>query len=237
MEPLVVIPARGNSKGVPGKNIKKLSGNPLISYTIDAARKVFDDRHIIVSTDSPEIKACVEGVGLSVPFLRPERLATDSSGTYEVLLHALDFVVENLGYNPDTLVLLQPTSPFRTANHIKEALELYLSDNTLEMVVSVMETKANPYFVLFEEDEEGMLFPSKKGEFSRRQDCPKVWQYNGAIYIFRVTALRERRPGEFTRIKKYVMNAEDSLDIDTPLDWQLAEILLASRQANREKSD
>lgn len=231
MEPLVVIPARGNSKGVPGKNIKELSGKPLIRYSIDAARHVFEDRHIVVSTDSTEIKEYVEGLGLPVPFLRPAHLATDTSGTYEVLLHVLDYMAEH-GRHPDTVVLLQPTSPFRTEQHIKEALELYRSDDSVEMVVSVMETKANPYFVLFEENKDGMLVPSKKGDFTRRQDCPKVWQYNGAIYILRVSSLRQRRPGEFTRIKKYVMNATDSVDIDTPLDWQLAEIMLASRKTD-----
>ena len=162
MEPLIVIPARGNSKGVPGKNIKELSGKPLIKYSIDAARQVFEDRDIIVSTDSREIKEYVEKLGLPVPFLRPAHLAKDTSGTYEVLLHALDYMAEN-GYHPDTLVLLQPTSPFRTEQHIKEALELYRLNESLEMVVSVMETKANPYFVLFEEDQDGMLVPSKKG--------------------------------------------------------------------------
>ena len=100
-----------------------------------------------------------------------------------------------------------------------------------------METKANPYFVLFEEDKEGMLVPSKKGNFTRRQDCPKVWQYNGAIYIFRVSSLKKSAPGDFTRIKKYVMNREDSVDIDTPLDWKLAEMMLASRRADRETFD
>src|SRR5690606_30039190 len=144
METLIVIPARGGSKGVPGKNIKKLSGKPLIYYTIEAAREIFDDRNILVSTDDEEIKKCVEAIGLNVPFLRPEKLATDDVGTYEVLLHSLNFV-ESKGYFPETLVLLQPTSPFRTSQHIREALALY-DNSKLEMVVSVKETKANPYY-------------------------------------------------------------------------------------------
>src|SRR5690606_13363209 len=96
----------------------------LIQYTIEAAREIFDDSHILLSTDSLEIKKTVEDIGLKVPFLRPESLATDISGTYEVLLHALEFT-ENNGINPEILILLQPTSPFRTGKHIKEAIQKY----------------------------------------------------------------------------------------------------------------
>lgn len=225
MKPLIVIPARKGSKGVPGKNIKKLGGKPLILHTVDAARHVFDDDLIIVSTDSEEIKQCVETAGLSVPFLRPEVLASDEAGTYEVLLHALDFV-EGQEYFPDTLILLQPTSPFRTSKHIKEALELY--DGRIEMVVSVKETRSNPYYVLFEEDDDGFLRNSKKGTFTTRQSCPKVWEYNGAIYIINVAALKSKRLNEFTKIKKYVMEELPSHDIDTPMDWKIAESVVES---------
>nr|MBA3900563.1 acylneuraminate cytidylyltransferase family protein [Bacteroidota bacterium] len=180
MKPLVVIPARGGSKGVPGKNIKPLAGKPLIYYTIEAARELFSDELIVVSTDDLQITKVVEETGLIVPFLRPSDLATDTATTYDVLLHTIRFSEEN-GYTPDTLILLQPTSPFRNGRHIKEALKLY--HNGLDMVVSVKETKSNPYYVLFEEDEQGFLRKSKTGNFTRRQDCPKVWEYNGAIYI------------------------------------------------------
>ena len=161
---IVVIPARGGSKGVPGKNIKELGGKPLIEYTIDAAREVFDDKKIIVSTDSEKIKTSVESFGLEVPFIRPEELATDECGTQEVLLHTLSFV-ESKGLYPETLVLLQATSPFRNATQIKEALKLY--NNELDMVVSVKETKANPYYVLREENSNGFLENSKKGKFTK----------------------------------------------------------------------
>lgn len=159
MKPLIVIPARGGSKGVLRKNIKVLGNKPLIQYTIDAAKGVFDDEFICVSTDDFEIKSVVEQLGLKVPFLRPNELASDTAGTYEVLLHAISFY-ESKGYFPDTLILLQPTSPFRTSAHIKEALKLY--DESIEMVVSVKETKANPYYILFEEDSNGYLKKLKK---------------------------------------------------------------------------
>ncbi|MFD2203537.1 cytidylyltransferase domain-containing protein [Shivajiella indica] len=222
MKSLVVIPARGGSKGIPRKNIKLLGEKPLIQYTIDAARDVFDDAEICVSTDDKEIKAVVESVGLKVPFLRPSTLATDTAGTYEVLLHALEYY-ESSGYRPDVLILLQPTSPFRKGRHIKEALKLF--DNSCEMVVSVKETKSNPYYILREENENGWLVKSKEGNFKRRQDCPKVFELNGAIYIIKVEALRKKPIHEFTKVRKYEMDEVSSHDIDSKLDWKLAEIL------------
>lgn len=221
MKPLVVIPARGGSKGIPGKNIKPLAGKPLIYYTIDEARKVFSDDVIYVSTDSNAIKACVEVVGLQIPFLRPPDLALDITGTHEVLLHALSYV-ESTGYFPDTLVLLQPTSPFRRAEHIIEALALF--NQEVEMVVSVKESSLNPYFNLFEENKDGWLVKSKKGKYSSRQLSPKVWEYNGAIYIINVDSLKKKPVSDFDRIRKYLMDDFSSHDIDTVIDWELAEI-------------
>lgn len=220
---LIVIPARGGSKGIPGKNIKKLGGKPLIHYTVEAAREILDDRDILVSTDSEEIRNEVLKTGLDVPFLRPASLSTDEAPTYEVLLHALNYM-ESKGSYHDTLILLQPTSPFRTAKHIKEALSLYRND--FEMLVSVKETSANPYYVLREENEEGFLVPSKTGNFTRRQDCPKVWEINGAIYIIDVKALKRKNYSHFTRIKKYEMDDVSSHDIDTGFDWLIAETIV-----------
>jgi CMP-N,N'-diacetyllegionaminic acid synthase len=222
MKPLIIIPARGGSKGVPGKNIKLLSGKPLIYYTIEAARNVFPDDQICVSTDDFKIKEIVEITGLNVPFLRPESLAHDTVGTYEVLLHALEFY-SNKEISFDTVILLQPTSPFRNAKHIIEALKLYSKD--IDMIVSVCETKSNPYFNLLEEDENGFLKKSKEGNFLRRQDCPKVWELNGAIYIINVKSLKKMPLHEFKKTKKYIMDEISSHDIDTLFDWQQAEII------------
>ncbi len=224
MKILIVIPARGGSKGVHRKNIKLLAEKPLIQYTIQASQKMFQNQQICVSTDSLEIKEVVESLGLKVPFLRPESLATDTASTYEVLEHAIEYY-ESQGYYADVLVLLQATSPFRTDKHIYEALQLF--DKDCEMVVSVKETKANPYYLLKEENDEGWLFSSKKGSFTRRQDCPKVYELNGAIYIINVKALKEKKSlTDFVRIKKYVMDEKSSHDIDSDFDWKIAEILL-----------
>lgn len=232
MKPLIVIPARGGSKGVPRKNIKVLGDKPLIQYTIDAAKGVFDDEFICVSTDDFEIKSVVEQLGLKVPFLRPNELASDTAGTYEVLLHAISYY-ESKGYFPDTLILLQPTSPFRTSAHIKEALKLY--HESIEMVVSVKETKANPYYILFEEDRNGYLKKTKEANFTRRQDCPKVWEYNGAIYIINVKALKEKTISQFTKVCKFEMDETSSHDIDTLLDWRIAEIIINDKENDRYK--
>ena len=223
MKPLVIIPARGGSKGVPKKNIKTLGGKPLIYYTIEAARAVFEDKYICVSTDDIEIKNIVEQTGLKVPFLRPAELATDTAGTYEVLLHALNYY-ENLEYFPDTIILLQPTSPYRTAEHIKEAIKLYTTE--IDMVVSVKETKSNPYFNLFEEDVDGFLKKSKESDYTRRQDCPKVWEYNGAVYVINVESLKNTTINKFKKVKKYVMDELSSLDIDSEMDLKFVELLI-----------
>jgi len=220
MKPVVIIPARGGSKGVPGKNIKILNGKPLIQYTIDAALEVTDKENIIVSTDCEKIKAVVERLGIKIPKLRPKELATDTASTYDVLLYELGRL-EKQGRFIDKLVLLQPTSPFRTGDQILEALKLYRDD--LDMIVSVKETKANPYFVLQEEDDNGYLVPSKTSSATRRQDVPKVWEINGAIYIINSTSLKKMPINQFTKVKKYEMDEISSHDIDTSLDWFVAE--------------
>ena len=227
MKPLVVIPARAGSKRLPRKNVLLLGGQPLINYTIEAARDVFDDSVICVSTDDHEIKKVSEQSGLIVPFLRPEELARDTSDTRSVLLHAYKFYREEYSYEADLLILLQPTSPLRKAHHIKEALDLY--NEELDMVVSVKETDSNPYFVLFEQNEEGYLEKSKRGDFNRSQDCPKVYEFNGAIYIINPNSLLKEQPFKFNKIAKYVMSREASIDIDTELDYKFTDWLLTNQ--------
>jgi len=224
MKVLVIIPARGGSKGIPRKNIKPLGGKPLICHTIDCARQVVADDDICVSTDDAEIIRCVEDYGLKVPFVRPAELATDTSGTYEVLLHALEYY-EHQGMRYDAIVLLQNTSPFRYGEHVKEALKLYRSD--IDMVVSVKETASNPYYNCFEEDEHGFLHISKgDGLFTRRQDVPKAYEYNGAIYVINPDSLKKMPLGKFPKRVKYVMDDLHSLDLDTMIDWKFAEFLI-----------
>ena len=220
---IVVIPARGGSKGIPGKNIKSLAGKPLICYAVDTARTLVPDAQICVTSDDDEIIETVANYGLKVPFKRPAQFATDTAGSYEVLLHALEFY-EEAGHEIKTIVLLQPTSPFRKPIHVKEAFASYNPE--IEMVVSVKESPANPYYSLFEENKEGFLIRSKSGNFTRRQDCPKVFEYNGAVYVINAQALKQKKLHEFDKVRKYVMDDLSSVDVDTPLDWKYCEFLL-----------
>jgi CMP-N,N'-diacetyllegionaminic acid synthase len=220
---LYVIPARGGSKGVPGKNVKLLGGKPLIYYSIEVARALTEDENICLSTDDEKIRTVAEDIDLVVPFLRPAELATDNAGTYEVLLHALQhYQLE--GKEFDALVLLQPTSPFRKPWQVQEAIELW--EAGIDMIVSVKETKSNPYYVLFEENADGFLEKSKKGNFKTRQECPRIYELNGAIYVMDVNSLKKQPIASFSKIKKYIMDHESSIDIDTPMDWKIAELLV-----------
>lgn len=224
MRPLVIIPARGGSKGIPRKNIKNLNGKPLIYYTIDIAREIVSDSDICVTTDDSEIIAAVEKYGLKVPFIRPDYLASDITGTYDVLLHALGFY-ERKGERYDNIILLQCTSPFRQVQDVKNALDLY--SPRIDMVVSVKETAANPYYNCFEEDADGFLKLSKgNGRYVRRQDAPKTWEYNGAVYIINPESLKKSPLSKFERKVKYVMDDIHSLDLDTMFDWKMAELML-----------
>lgn len=227
MKYLVIIPARGGSKGIPHKNIKPLNGKPLIYYTIDCARSICDDEDICVSTDDAEIISVVEKYGLKVPFVRPAELASDTAGTYEVLLHALNFY-EKQGRHYDAVVLLQNTSPFRKIEQVKEALKLYSND--VDMVVSVKECPANPYYCVFEEDTYGYLHVCKgDGNIFRRQDAPKVYEYNGAIYIMNAEKLKTTHMHKMQKRVKYVMDDLSSFDLDTMWDWQMAEGIIAHK--------
>lgn len=219
-----MIPARGGSKGIPHKNIKPLNGKPLIHYTIDVARGVAADNDICVSTDDPEIIKCVEDYGLHVPFVRPADLATDTSGTYEVLLHALEFY-ERQGFHYDVVLLLQNTSPFRTVDHVKGALKLYHSD--IDMVVSVNKSKTNPYYNCFEEDSNGFLIKTlEKITFVRRQDAPETYEYNGAIYVINAEQMKKMPLANFTKRVKYEMDDIHSIDLDNMIDWKFAEFVI-----------
>lgn len=227
MNILFLIPARGGSKGIPGKNIKLLRGKPLINYSIDIARNFVNDEFICVSTDEDEIINVVENHNLKVLFKRPSKLSTDTSGSYQVILHALHFY-EKKGTGVDCIILLQPTSPFRKKEHISQALKLY--SDKVDMVVSVKKSKTNPYYNLYEEDKNGFLKISKKGNYNRRQDCPSIYEFNGSIYIINVSSLKKYNSiADFKKIKKYEMDEIHSTDIDVPLDWLWAEFLIKNK--------
>lgn len=222
---LVLIPARGGSKGIPGKNIKPLLGKPLLYYTLDIASQFFNPEQIVVSTDDLKIKETVEAYGISVPFIRPDDISGDTASSNVVILHALAFFKAQ-GRTFKYTLLLQPTSPYRNARYIQALLDIIERKEPFEMILSVKETSSNPYFVLYEE-EDGLLQRSKKGSFTRRQDCPKVWEANGSLYLFNNEILDQK--GDIYLLDKKKLVMEDpllSIDLDTPTDWKIAELLL-----------
>ena len=219
---LVVIPARGGSKGLPGKNIKMLCGKPLIAYSIDVARAFADDNNICVSTDSEEIKQVVEQYGLKVPFLRPDYLATDTATSDDVLIHAVNYYREQYGRTFKKLILLQPTSPLRTKEDVEEAIRLYRDD--IDMVVSVMKSHAPA--VLCQDDEQGYVQLTYNKKTLGRQQLPDMYEFNGAVYVMSVDALLEKKMAGFTKTVKYVMSKEHSIDIDDIYDFLQVESIL-----------
>lgn len=225
-KPLFIIPARGGSKGIPRKNIKELCGRPLIHYSIELARAFAPDSHIIVSTDDDEIRDVASRTGLPVPYMRPAQLGGDRVGSREVILDAMDWA-DSQGIGYDCVVLLQPTSPMRIPADVSGALALYTPD--VDMVVSVTEAACNPYYDCFETQPDGTLHVSKgDGAYTRRQDAPKAWQYNGAVYVINPDSIRRMTLGEFPRRIPYEMPRSRSVDLDTPLDWTIVESLMSA---------
>lgn len=224
MKILYLIPARAGSKGLPQKNIKILGAKPLIEYTIDfVLDNIKENDELCISTNDVEVVRLCNELNVAIPFVRPDELASDTASTYDVIIHAIKHY-ENNNKHFDLVLLLQPTSPFRSQIDFENLIKNYNDD--LEMVVSVKSSKENPYFTLFEENDNGFLDKSKKGNFQRRQDCPEVFAFNGSMYLIRVDALKKRPISEFKKIKKLIMPEERSIDIDTMADWVLAEFYL-----------
>lgn len=221
---LVIIPARAGSKGIPGKNLRKLHGKPLLQYSVEAAQKVFDNPQIALSTDSVEMQKLGLSLGLNVPSLRPKEFAGNRSPMRDVLLHELR---TRESQNFKRILLLQPTCPFRRFEDIPNVLGLW--NSALDMVVSVYETDANPYYNLFEENNLGLLSKSKPGNYTDRQSCPAVYKYNGNIYLINVNSIKSMVMSDFTSIAKYKMPKEISIDMDQEIDWKFAEFLLSEK--------
>ena len=229
--PIYIIPARGGSKGIPHKNIKILGGKPLIHYAIANALTLTDDdthRRIIVSTDDARIAEVALAAAADITIRRrPEALATDTAATQDVIIDAMDYA-DSLGMVYDCVVLLQPTSPLRRPEDIRRGLAMYAAArSTCDMVVSVCHAAANPYYDLRESDSNGYLHVSKgDGRYTRRQDAPAVWQYNGAVYVINPEAVRTTPMLKMRRRLPLEMEATRSIDLDTPRDWAIAETLI-----------
>ncbi len=220
---LGIIPARGGSKKLPKKNIRPLMGKPLIYYTITEAKKSNYLDRIIVSTEDRKIAQIARGYGVEV-ITRPQELAQDDTPALPVYQHAIRFLEEKERYSPDIIVVLQPTSPLRLAVDIDGAIEQFLKTEDYP-VVSVCEVTHPPQWMYTLR--KGILVPVLKGEIpARRQDALTVYQLNGAVYVIpRDTVMKQNSVlGKTTRA--YLMPAERSIDIDTEIDFKLAELII-----------
>jgi N-acylneuraminate cytidylyltransferase len=225
MKVLCIIPARRDSRGIPGKNWKLLNNKPLVGYSIDIAKQSKDIDEICISTNSDEvIEIATNHYHLNVLFTRPEELSLDTTSSHDVLIHAVEFY-ESQGKTYDAILLLQPTSPFRKVEFINECIEIFKKSDC-DMVVSVCETPLNPYYNLYNETD-GFIHRSIPSNFTRRQDCPKTYLVNGSIYVISVNSLKNQQLHEMKKVIKYEMPEEFSLDLDTLNDWEKAETILS----------
>jgi len=223
---LGLIPARGGSKGVPRKAVKAMAGKPLIGWTIEAALGCADLDRVVVTTEDTEIMEVAERFGAEVPFRRPMALAGDATPGIEPVLHALQWLAEQDDYRPDWILLLQPTSPLRTSGDIGAAIAL-ATERGADSVVGVTEADPHPLWTKAVDDD-GLLdeWLPDDGGHTRRQDLPPLVALNGAIYLTRRDVLLDRRSWYGDRTAAYLMPPERSLDIDTPWDFRLADLVL-----------
>ena len=226
---LGLVPARGGSKGVPGKNIRLLAGRPLLEYTAQAARGAGVVDRLVLSTDAPEIASIGERVGLDVPFMRPAALAQDDTPMLPVVEHALAYLGGH-GWRPDIVVLLQPTSPLRRSEHIRSAVELLRSSGA-DSVVSVvaLPRHLSPDYVMRVDGGKLLPFLDGRARITRRQDARQAFVRDGTVYAFRTATLQRFGTIYGEDCRPLVIDPAESLSIDSASDWDAAERALAGR--------
>jgi CMP-N,N'-diacetyllegionaminic acid synthase len=215
---LVLIPARAGSKGVPNKNIRPFNGgNSLVERTIDIALSYFDPQNIVVSSDSAEALSQARGRQVTA-HARPAELASDTAGMQEVMLDA----IQQYGAGKTFLLLLQPTSPFRKAIHIKDAISVFEQGD--DAVVAMHDAKAHPMYTLFHL-KDGYVGKYEATQATRRQDLPRLLEVNGLLYLLSIEALQQNVWTAFDHVRPLITDHLDAIDIDTPQDWWLAEVI------------
>ena len=228
MKILGLIPARGGSKGVPNKNIKLLGGKPLINYTIEVGLACAEITKLVVSTDSPEIAKISKAAGAEVPFLRPAELATDTSPSIDTVIHAVEFFRKE-GNQFDAVCLLQPTSPFRTAEEVQQAISTFVEKDA-DSLISVRKVphQFNPHWI-FEPNADDDFLKIATGEseiITRRQELPPAYYRDGSIYLVKTEVLLKKRSLYGARIAFSLSENEAFVNIDTMEDWETAEKLI-----------
>lgn len=225
---LGVITARGGSKGIPGKNIKKLGNKPLVYYTIAVASKSKLINHLIVSTDSVEIANVCIGFGANVPFMRPSELAGDSVQHLPVIQHAIATYEALNNLIIDYVVILQPTSPFRTVEDIDETLNKLIMTKA-DSAVTIVEVPSSAHPIKIKKIEGGFVkdYSVLEVEGIRRQDLPVAYRRSAAVYSMRRDLIMKENKLYGEKIVGYIVPPERSIDIDYPVDWVQAEYMLA----------
>ena len=220
MKNLILIPARGGSKRIPKKNIKLFNGKPLIQWTIEAAINSGISSNICVSTDCEETKSIAASIGADVPFTRPRELSGNKAKSIDVALHALSYYKDI-----QSIILLQPTSPLRTSKHLQSFYE-YITKNCAVSAVSICECQHSPLwtFTLRNQILERSVLTNHSLNV-RSQDLPKYYTLNGAIYYSKVSALLTSKSFISNNTIGFEMPAQASVDIDTQLDWEIAEMI------------
>jgi len=224
-EILAIIPARGGSKGVPRKNVRELNGKPLIGYTIEAAKKSNRISRVVVTTEDIEIATVSREYKAEVPYLRPDELSQDNSPTMECVLHMLNYLEKTEGYVSDYVLLLQCTSPLRNHSHIDEAIDKLLNSD-YDSIVSVCEAEVNPYWANIFEGDKLKYFIEEGRKITRRQELPNVYRMNGAIYLIKTEVLKKQKTFEPEEVMGYIMDSYSSVDIDTEMDFKIAEAII-----------
>lgn len=225
---IALIPARGGSKGLPGKNIKSLCGKPLIAYTIQAALNASGINQVVVTTDSEEIAEISRQYGAEVPFLRPKELAEDTSSAVDVYLHAIDFLQKKTGKEIQKFMVLLPTAPLREAKDIEQAIRYFFAKKA-ETLISMKEAEI-PISWYYGMDEQGRIKNmgfDEQNAVENRQSNRTYYIPNGAIYILDTKLLRERHTYYSDNTVAYLMSQEKSVDIDCKFDFKMAELLLS----------
>ncbi len=229
MSKIAVIPARGGSKGVPMKNLRKINGIPLVGYAVKSALDSDCFDRVLVSTDNKEIADVANAYGAETPFLRPRDLSGDLASSDAVVAHALKFFQEE-GVVFDEVCKLQPTSPLRTGRHIKEAFDLYY-EKQADFVVSFCECEHSPLWSgRLGENASIDCFMSSIDKGACRQTLPKFFRLNGAIYLGKVDKFLDNGSFLGPNGYAYIMSQDDSVDIDSELDFELAELLLGKKR-------
>lgn len=228
---LGTICARAGSKGIPGKNLKVLSGKPLILHTIDEAKKcnLLDD--IIISTDSNEIAELGNKEGISVPFLRPAELSSDTAGKWEVFRHALLEYERSSNQKIDYLVDLDVSAPLKTSEDITSVIKFALDNPETDIIYCGYEPERNPYFTMVEINKEGNaeLVKSTETAYIRRQDAPKVYSLSAAVLVIKREAILQFKHWTEAKTKIFPLPRERAIDIDTGLDFKIVECLMKIR--------